>query len=140
MDYGFMALTRRIAELESAARGHICNCRGGEATVYHTAADLARIRNVHCPVHGERDLGLLVCLPPGGPLRPDDRALCSCPPCAAREWREGQRGPLTEGEREDEIRSWEEQLSGEAMEKFDHDQAQVKPLLRQCRRRRGRRN
>ena len=70
MDYRFIALTRRIAELESAARGDICNCRGGEATVYHTAADLARIRNVHCPVHGERDLGLLVCLPPRQPPAP----------------------------------------------------------------------
>jgi hypothetical protein len=124
-----LRLAARVNTLEAVVRGATCNCRVDEETLYHTAADLARIMSVRCPVHNQRDLGYMLWLPPSSPLRLEDRELCSCPPCAAREWREGRRGPLTEEEREQEYRSWEEQLSGEAAEQFRRDQARSRQLL-----------
>ena len=91
---------------------------------------------VLCPVHGSRDLGCVLYLPPSSPLRAEDRELCRCPPSAGREWREGRRGPLTEAEREQEYRSWEEQMSPEAIEGFRRDQDRASQLIQQYERRR----
>ncbi len=129
-----LRLAARVNTLEAVVRGATCNCRVDEETLYHTAADLARIMSVRCPVHNQRDLGYMLWLPPSSPLRLEDRELCSCPPCAAREWREGSRGPLTAEEWEQECRSWEEQLSTEAFGKFRADQARARQLLQQYRR------
>ncbi len=123
-------LLRRIIALEAATRATVCNCRWDQETFYHTTTDLASIMAVPCSVHALRDLGCLLWLPPSSPLRPEDSTLCTCPPCAAREWREGRRGPLTKEEQEEEYHRWEEQLSAEAIEKFRCDQAQAKQLLR----------
>lgn len=131
----FRKLEQRVTAMEKAGRG-VCNCRAGQATRYHTAADLAEILSIHCPVHDVRDLGCVLWLPPSSPLRSEDRDLSSCLPCAAREWREGRRGPLTEAEWEQEYRSWEEQLSVEAIERFRHDQTRAKQLLQRYERRR----
>ena len=130
-------LERRIADLERSPRG-VCNCRRGQATGYHTVAELVAIMSIPCPVHGRRDLGDVVWVPPSTPLHPEDRGLCSCPPCAAREWREDKRGPLTPGEQEEEYGSWEQQLSAEGMEKVCQDQVHVQRLLRryECSKRR----
>lgn len=130
------AVRLRIVALEATMRSQVCNCRKGQETRYHAAADLARILSVRCPVHEERDLGFLLGVPPSTPLHPEDRRLCSCPPCAAREWREGRRGPLTEEEREQEYRSWEQQMSGEAAEQFRRDQARSRQLLQRYLRKR----
>ena len=105
MSMGFLHLERRIAALEKALRGP-CNCRREQATGYHTLAELIAIMDVGCPVRGRRDLGLVVWLPPDTPLFPADRELAS----AAREWREGRRGPLTEEEREQAHARWKEQV------------------------------
>ena len=118
-----------ISALEAKGRRHVCNCRRGEETRYHTDADLARILSVPCSVHEVRNLGFLLWVPPSTPLHPEDRRLCSCPPCAGRSWREGARGPLNEEEREQEHSRWEGQLGAEAREQFRRDQVQVKRLL-----------
>jgi len=129
-------LMLRISTLEAKRRGHVCHCRRGGETRYHTAAELARVLSICCPVHEVRDLGFLLWVPPSTPLYPEDCKLCFCPPCAAREWREGRRGPLTEAEREQEYRSWEEQLSTEVIERFRRDQARARQLIQQYERKR----
>ncbi len=131
----FRKLEQRVAAMERARRG-VCNCRAGQATRYHTAADLAEILNVPCPVHEVRNLGCLLWAPPSTPLRREDRGLCSCPPRAARDWREGKRGTLADEEREQEYRSWEEQVSGEAAGQFRRDQARSRQLLQRYERKR----
>ena len=123
-------LLPRVSALEAAMLAIVCNCRRGQETIYHTAADLAAIMAVPCPVHTVRDLGCLLWLPPSSPLRSEDGTLCTCPPCAARAWREGRRGPLIREEQEEECRSWEQQLTGEEMNKVHQNQLQVKRLLR----------
>ena len=128
-----LQLERRITALEKALRG-ACNCRCEQATVYHTFAELIEIMSLHCLVHGRRDLGDVVWVPPSTPLHPQDRGLCSCPPSAAREWREGRRGPLTAEEREREYARWEEQVSGEAAGRIRQDQARARQLLHQYQR------
>ena len=112
-----LPLERRIAALEKALRG-ACTCRREQATGYHTLAELDALMSIRCPVHGRRDLGVVVWLPPDSPLFPADRELCLCSPSAAREWREGRRGPLTAEEREQVYARWEEQVSGEAAGKI----------------------
>jgi len=128
-----LQLERRLTALEKALRGP-CNCRREQATGYHTLAELVAIMSIPCPVHGKRDLGLVVWLPPGTPLFPGDRELCLCPPSAARDWREGRRGPLTEEEREQVYVRWEEQVSGEAAGRIRQDQARARQLLDQYQR------
>lgn len=130
------SLMLRISALEAKGSGHVCNCRRGEETRYHTAADLACVLSVRCPVHEVRDLGFLLWVPPSTPLHPEDCGLCSCPPCAARDWREGRRGLLTDEEREQEYRSWEEQLSPQPIEGFRRDQDRASHLIQQYERRR----
>lgn len=115
-----------------------CNCRTEEVTLYHNAADLARIITARCPVHGIRDLGCVSWVPSGMPLNVEDRCFCSCPPCPAREWLEGKRGPLTEDEQDEECRSWKQQLTTEATAESDRDQATVTRLLQKYRARRER--
>jgi hypothetical protein len=122
-------LILRVSVLEANKGGHVCNCRNGEETRYHTAAELSRILNVRCPVHEVRDVGWLLWVPPSTPLRREDRSLCSCPPCAGRSWREGTRGPLNDEEREQEYGRWEEQLGADAKERFRRDQVRVKRLV-----------
>jgi len=63
--------------------------------------------SISCPVHEFRDLGDLLWMPPGTPLRPEDSHLCSCPSSPTRDWLEGKRGPLTLEEQEEECRTWE---------------------------------
>jgi hypothetical protein len=121
-------LERRIAALERALRGG-CNCRWQQATGYHNLAELVAIMSIHCPVHGRRDLGYVVWVPASTPLHPEDRRLCSCPPCVARDWRERRRGPLTEAERQQAYASWEEQVSGEVAGRICRDQTRIRQLL-----------
>lgn len=123
-----LQLDRRITALERALRGD-CNCRREQATGYHTLAELDAIMSIRCPVHGRRDLGVVVWLPPDSPLFPADRELCLCSPNAVREWREGRRGPLTEEEREQVYARWEEQVSGEAAGRIRQDQTRARQLL-----------
>jgi len=120
-------IERRIERLEAT----FCNCRRNEATAYHNSPELAAIRSIRCPVHGARDLGVIVRMPSSRPLRPEDRDFCSCLPCAAREWREGKRGPLTAEEWEEEYRSWEEQVTDEAMEPVRQEETRAQSLVRQ---------
>ncbi len=129
----FFHLERRIAVLEKALRG-TCNCRREQATGYHNLAELVAIMTIRCPVHGRRDLGDVVWLPPSSPLHPEDRHVCSCPSNGAREWREGRRGPLTEEEREQAYARWEEQVSGEAAGRIRQDQTRARQLLDQYQR------
>ena len=139
MAMGFPHLERRIAALERALRG-ACNCRREQATGYHTLAELDALMSIRCPVHGRRDLGVVVWLPPDSPLLPADRELCLCSPSAAREWREGRRGPLTEEEREQVYARWEEQVSGEAAGKIRQEQTRARQLLYQFQRTRRKEN
>ena len=115
---GLPTLDERVTVLEAIAlRTSVsgdCRCRSGRQTYYHTSADLELIMSVPCSAHGFRDLGDLLWVPPGTPLLPDDRHLCSCPPCPTRDLLEGTRGPLTKEEQEEECRSWDEDLT-EAM-------------------------
>ena len=105
---------RKLEHLRLTVDGH-CNCReGDQETLYHGAADLERIIAVRCPLHGIRRLGRVSWVPSGMPLRAEDRDLCVCPACAAREWLEGRRGPLTEDEQEAECLNWAQQLTEEA--------------------------
>lgn len=122
----------RIRKLEQlcAAVDSRCNCReDDEETFYHNIPDLEKIIAVRCPVHGRRVLERVSWVPSGMPLRAEDRHLCLCPPCPAREWFEGRRGPLTEEEQERECHSWEEQLSEQGIASFHQDQIKVKRVL-----------
>lgn len=101
----FQRLTRRIenlekkqAERERARFLALCNCRHfGEVTSFHTAADLASIMAVRCPVHGFRTLGALWYRPRWLPLL-KDREHCSCPPDPWRDFVEGKREKPTSEE------------------------------------------
>jgi hypothetical protein len=138
----FIRIGKRVDKLERSSifvNGR-CNCRREQLTFYHSAADLERIMTLHCPVHGVRELGRVSWVPSGTPLIGPDRDLCSCRPSPAREWREGRRGPLTAEEWEEECRSGEEQLSTEAIGKFQADQTCVRQLLQQYRRMRRNQN
>jgi len=103
---GLPALEKRMRVLELAllreARGMQCSCRPGQETGYHNAEELEKILKIRCPVHNIRDLGYLRWTPSGMPLRPEDRDFCSCPPCAIRDFLQGERGPLTEEEQQAE--------------------------------------
>src|SRR3954469_25484805 len=72
-----------------------CNCRTGQSTVWHTAADLEAIMSITCPVHGFRYLRSFWQISPSDPLDPEHRHLCSCPPNIHRDRLEGKRGPIT---------------------------------------------
>jgi len=103
-------LEKRVRALEAIALTSVnkdCRCRLGRKTYYHTPADLEHIMSVSCPVHEFRDLGNLLWMPLGTPLRLEDSHLCLCPSSATRDWLEGKRGPLTEQEQEEECRTWE---------------------------------
>ena len=127
------ALEKRVGALEAASLmksvNKDCDCRVGQTTRYHTAADLGHIMSVSCPVHSFRDLGDLLWVPPGTPLRPEDRYLCSCPPCPTRDLLEGKRGALTEKEQEEECRSWEPELTEHTEENLRIERAQLEALL-----------
>lgn len=100
------SLKKRLDALELTHRGVGCHCRFRGETLFHNAADLERILAIRCPVHDFCDLGQISWVPPSMPLRMEDTALCSCPPCPTREWLEGVRGPLTWKEQRDECLSW----------------------------------
>ena len=127
MGMGLPALEKRVRALEQAwfgeARGRQCNCRSGRETSYHSAAELEEIMNVHCPVHDVRDLGHVNWIPSGLPLRAEDRDLCSCPPCAVRDFVQGTRGPLTLEEQEGEKQRWEQEYAEASHEEFRREQA-----------------
>jgi hypothetical protein len=134
------ALEKRVRELEvmllTMSVSKDCRCRFGQVTKYHTAADLEHIMSVSCPVHEFRDLGELLWVPPGMPLRPEDSHLCSCPPCPTRDLLEGKRGPLTQEEQEDECCTWE--LTADTAEDFSIERARLKALLHKYARKCGR--
>jgi hypothetical protein len=129
---GWSILEKRVTALEAIwlkrSVGKDCRCRHGQETTFHTAADLARIMNVPCPLH-TRDLGALVWVPPGTPLRPEDRDLCGCPSSPTRDWLEGKRGPLTVGEQEQECLSWEIEPTAETKKKLRIEEQRVEALL-----------
>ncbi len=128
------SLEKRVKALEAIASrtsvNKACTCRSEKKTYYHTAADLEQIMGVNCLVHGFRDLGILLWVPPGTPILPEDRPLCSCPSCPTRDWLEGKRGPLTIEEQEEECRGWEPELTADMREKLRIERAQVKELVR----------
>jgi hypothetical protein len=126
------ALERRVRTLERSLPQEVrnaCNCRIGEQTRYHTALELKEIMDVRCPVHQIRDLGDVIWIPSGLPLRSEDGEFCFCSRSAVREFIQGIRGPLTLAE--DEM--WErtlqrdyEQISGKD---FRNEQARAEALL-----------
>ena len=126
-------LEKRVRALEAIAlRTSVdkdCKCRSGLKTYYHTAADLEQILSVPCPAHRFRDQGDLLWVPPGTPLLPEDRHLCSCPSCPTRDWLGGKRGPLTKEEQEEECRSWEPELTAHMDEKLRIERARIQALL-----------
>jgi predicted secreted protein len=128
-----MVLEKRVRALEAnALRRSVnkdCTCRSGRKTYYHTAADVEAIMNVPCPVHGFRDLGDLLWVPPGTPILPEDRHLCSCPSCPTRDWLGGKRGPLTKAEQEKECRGWEAELTAPMAEELRIERARGKAIL-----------
>jgi len=83
---------------------------------------------VPCSLHS-RDLGTLVWVSPGMPLRPEDRHLCGCPPSPTRVWLEGKRGPLNVKEQEEEGRSWKIEVTAETEKKRHIEQQQEEALL-----------
>jgi hypothetical protein len=129
---GRSILERRVEALEAIllkrSVSKDCRCRHGQETLFHTAADLARIMSVPCPLHS-RELGTPLWVPPGTPLRPDDRHLCGCPPSPTRDWLEGGRGPLTVKEQEDECLSWEIEPSAETKKKLRIEEQRIVALL-----------
>jgi hypothetical protein len=106
-----------------------CNCRQGESTAYHTAADLAAILATRCPVHDFCQLGDLQWVPTSMPLRFGDQALCTCPPSATRDFLQKNRGPLTYAEQQNEQCILQEEFTDNADQRFMVDQAKVKYLL-----------
>ena len=129
---GFAALEKRIRALEQAfaATGDQCNCRTGQHTAYHSAAELKKLMAIRCPAHGFRDLGYMRWLPARLPLRAEDQTFCSCPPCSVREFLLGRRGPLTEEEQKGVEHMWEEEFGADQAEAFRREQARLEPLLR----------
>jgi hypothetical protein len=126
-------LRKRVRALEAIAfrtsANKDCTCRSGRKTYYHTAADLEQIMSVRCSAHGFRDQGDLLWVPPGTPILPEDRHLCSCPSCPTRDWLAGNREPLTKQEQENECGSWEPELTARRREKLRIDQAREEALL-----------
>lgn len=129
----FPTLEKRVRALEAIALktsvDKDCRCRSGRMTYYHTAADLEQIMSVPCPAHGFRDQGEMLWVPPGTPLLPEDRHLCSCPSCPTRDWLAGKRGPLTQAEQEEECRSWESELTAHMDEKLRIERARIWALF-----------
>jgi hypothetical protein len=126
----FSTLERRLKVIEMNASKRStnknCICRQGQRTIFHTAADLEKIIAIICPTHGFRDLGDLLWVASGTPLRKEDRLLCSCPTSPTRDWLEGKRGLLTPKEQEEECRSWEEE---DLSEGFRIERVRVNALL-----------
>jgi hypothetical protein len=85
---------------------------------------------ISCPVHGIRDLGKLVWVGRGLPLRRGDQQFCSCPPSMVRDLLLRRRGPLTQAEHEREVERWNREYGSCPDEEFRRDQEQIKPLLR----------
>jgi hypothetical protein len=130
---GLAALEKRIRALEAASRaiGKPCRCRAGRQTRYHTAEELKQMMDAGCAVHGFRELGNLIWVGSGLPLRLEDQHLCSCPPCPVREFLRGRRGPLTEVEQQEEEQRWEREYATAADEEFRREQTRVQRLLQQ---------
>jgi hypothetical protein len=127
------ALEKRVSALErrlvkGAAEG--CNCRMGEQTRYHTALELEEIMAVSCPVHEIRDLGDVIWIPSGLPLRSEDGEFCFCPRSAVRDFLQGIRGPLTLEEQEMWERTWQRDYEQILGKDFRHEQARAEALLR----------
>jgi hypothetical protein len=130
---GLAGIERRVGVLERALVRRLgakdCNCRFGQQTSYHTATELEQIIEICCPVHDVRDLGHVRWIPSGLPLRAEDRDLCSCPPCAVRDFVQGTRGPLTLEEQEREERRWQQEYAEASHEEFRREQARGGVLL-----------
>jgi len=128
-------LRKRVRALEAivfrTSANKDCTCRSGRKTYYHTAADLEQIMSVRCSAHGFRDQGDLLWVPPGTPLLPEDRHLCSCPACPTRDLLEGKRGPLTIEEQQGECRSWDPEPTEEMREKLQIERAREQLLLQE---------
>jgi hypothetical protein len=130
---GFAALERRVRALEQAfsEAGKQCSCRIGGRTIYHCTEELRKILDTRCDVHGFRDLGQLMWVGKGLVLQAEDQKFCFCPPCAAREFLWGRRGPLTEAEHEEEERRWDREYGQASHEEFRRELARAEKLLRQ---------
>ena len=138
----FAAFEKRVRALEQAlsAAGKQCVCRKGRQTCYHNAEELKAMMDIPCHLHGFRDLGDLRWVPSGLPLRSEDRIICSCPPSPVREFLQGERGPLTGIEHEEEERRWGRECSPDSDEEFRCDQARAESLLNEYNKRKRRRN
>jgi|SRR5947209_7193692 len=139
---GLPGLAKRVRALERALLREgtrECTCRSGQETSYHTAAELEQIMDIRCPVHDVRDLGHLRWTPSGLPLRPEDRDLCSCPPCAVRDFVQGTRGPLTLEEQEVEERRWKREYAEDSDEEFRREHGRAEVLLRRYQQKKRRR-
>ena len=127
------SLEKRVRALEANALRTIvnkdCTCRSGRKTYYHIPEDLEQIISVPCPAHGFRDLGELLWVPPGTPILPEDRHLCSCASCPTRDLLEGKRGPLTKEEQAEECRRWDAELTAPMAEELRIERAREKALL-----------
>jgi hypothetical protein len=94
---------------------------------------------IGCPLHGFLDLGYLRWVGSGLPLQPEDQDLCSCPPCAVRDFLQGTRGPLTLEEQEAEERRWEREYAEDSDEEFRREHARAEVLLRRYQQKKRRR-
>lgn len=121
-------LERTLLQGQSASK---CTCRSGQETRYHHAAELTRIAVIRCAVHGLRDLGEVIWVPQGLPLRQEDQDSCSCPSSSVRDFLRGTRGPLGREEHAEACRAWDLELTEDAQERFRTDQVQVRRLLQQ---------
>jgi len=125
-------IEKRLRALEQIlfAGAEECNCRVGHKTMYHNAAELARIMAVSCLVHSIRDLGEVMWVGRFLPLRRDDQQFCSCPPSPLRELLLGRRGPLDEAEHREQEERWMREYGASSDEQFCRDQQRVRQLIR----------
>lgn len=97
--------------------------------MYHNAAELACIMRCKCSAHGFRDLGELVLVGSGLPLRVDDQKFCSCPPWPVRAFLSGERGPLTQEEQQAEKQRWDKEYGPSSEQERWKEAERVNELL-----------
>lgn len=107
-----------------------CTCRVRQKTMYHDAAELARIMALSCPIHSICDLGELIWVGRSVPLRREDQQFCSCPPSPLRELLMGRRDVLSEAEQRQEEQRWMREFGSCSDMEFRKDQDRVKQILR----------
>lgn len=129
---GLAGIEKRLRAFEEIVLAGVekCNCRAGQKTMYHDAAELARIVTVSCPMHSIRDLGEVMWVGRSIPLRREDHQFCSCPLSPLRELLLGRRGPLNEAEHKEQEERWVSEYGPGSEEQFCRDQDRAKQLLR----------